>query len=52
MLEDYESAAVAFKKGLEIQPGNSEIYTNLGNMYVRLDQYEEATNAFENDVFF
>ena len=49
----YPEAIQAMEKGIELSPlGNSGVYSNLGNMYARLERYEDATNAFQNAVLY
>ena len=52
-LGQYPEAIQAMEKGIELSPlGNSGVYSNLGNMYARLERYEDATNAFQNAVLY
>ncbi|MDH4155713.1 MAG: tetratricopeptide repeat protein [candidate division Zixibacteria bacterium] len=47
---NYEPAAKAFSKLVELKPGESEHWTSLGDCYLYLKNYPEATKAYEEVV--
>ncbi|UCF37123.1 MAG: tetratricopeptide repeat protein [Acidobacteriota bacterium] len=49
-LGQYEEAAVAFKKVLDIDPGQSSVWANLGSSYMKLDRNEEAIEALNKAI--
>jgi tetratricopeptide (TPR) repeat protein len=47
---NYEPAAAAFTKLVELKPGEADFWTSLGDCYLYLKKYPEATTAYEEVV--
>ncbi len=46
-LSRYSEAEIAFKRALELSPDDISIYYNLGSIYQKLDEIDEAKSHFE-----
>lgn len=42
MRKEYDKTISNLKKALELEPENPEIYTRLGNVYIRQKEYDKA----------
>lgn len=49
--ENYEAAATAFQRALNITPTNPQASLGLGKAYLELQQYQQAETAFNNAIF-
>ncbi len=49
-MEDYQSAANAFKELIRIMPYQSTFYLRLGSLYNQLDNKQEAITAYERAI--
>ena len=47
-MEDFKSAAKSINKMLELEPNNEDANSLAGYIHYRLENYEEAANAYEN----
>jgi len=45
---DYERAIAAFEKAIEIDPNNPEIYLELANAYIGLNDYDSASEVLDS----
>jgi len=48
--EDYTAAIPAFKKLTELEPGNPDNWTSLGDCYLKTQQFDKSARAYEHVV--
>jgi Flp pilus assembly protein TadD len=49
-MDDYQAALPALKRLAEMEPDNPSVYQNLGAVYARLLQFEEAEAAYRRTI--
>ena len=51
-LRDFVGSQIAFKKAININDKNSEVYNNLGLLYLDMKKFSQASSVFKNAINF